>query len=866
MPVRLGNDSIEIIYPDKTYVVDTIKSTGERDGDTVVNVPVVSYTTTQLLQQQAESNTGVNGWRLVRFLPPTSSTWYSGNHFTSTNMEVSASLGTAYDYDNEFMVPFGTYDEIMFSTRNMQYWMHILKSNILGNYSDQPIDVISSSINPNNHTVPQQYNRSGVNVDPIITLTGYNANPRIKLYLESSNGSVDTTLTDNGGMCVFVRSSTDTISRSLVPAIPLPDVSYPTHKILTFTHDGSANNQTEYTVNFPENTTCDILIVGGGGGGGGANGGGGGGAGGLVFYPNIILNTNITIKVGKGGNKGAYNVNGDNGKDSSIIINSNTISAVGGGGGGQGSNKNGLDGGSGGGMRHNNSGTQSSSTQSTGTDELWKGYGNKGGFNIGNISTSGGGGGAGEMGYNNYGHKDTTTTTDNGALKGRGGDGLNEVIINGIIYNFKQLFGDVYGEKYNDEIYFAGGGGGSAANGDSFICKGGYGGGASSASGNNNGNDGLPNTGGGGSGGNNGNVSASGGNGGSGIVIIRYKQQYNQVPFNAQWTYSAADTSVHHYGNVGIGTTASDTTKLAIRGDVNVIGDYYKNNETFGQWYKNSISGVSIYRHSGNVGVGTSNPGYSLDVMGNVYASEGGISGNGSTSWITTSDSRIKENIVRASYKECYEIFKKINLYRYNYNGEYIDTNDKNQLGFIAQEVKTYLPDSVQERKMKFKNGVYIDDTLTLNVTEINYVMFGAFKYLMGELEIIKKYLPEPIVQDTVVDTNTDTIEDTTLETNTDTIEDTTIETNTDTIEDTTLETNTDTIEDTTLETNTGTIEDTTLETNTDTIEDTTLETNTGTIQDTTIETNTDTIEDTTIETNTGTIQDTTLETNTDTI
>ena len=151
-------------------------------------------------------------------------------------------------------------------------------------------------------------------------------------------------------------------------------------------------------------------------------------------------------------------------------------------------------------------------------------------------------------------------------------------------------------------------------------------------------------------------------------------------------------------------------------------------------------------------------------------------------------------------------------------------------MGFIAQEVKTYLPDSVQERKMKFKNGVYIDDTLTLNVTEINYVMFGAFKYLMGELEIIKKYLPEPIVQDTVVDTNTDTIEDTTLETNTDTIEDTTLETNTDTIEDTTIETNTNTIEDTTLETNTNTIEDTTIETNTGTIEDTTLETNTDTI------------------------------------
>ena len=151
-------------------------------------------------------------------------------------MEVSASFGNAYNYDNEFMVPFGTYDEIMFSTRNMQYWMHILKSDILGNYSDASINVISSSINPNNHTVPQQYNRSGVTLDPIITLTGYNANPTIFLYLENGSAMGTNTIPrDNGGMCVFVRSSTDTISSSLIPAIP--DTTDPTHKILTFTHD-----------------------------------------------------------------------------------------------------------------------------------------------------------------------------------------------------------------------------------------------------------------------------------------------------------------------------------------------------------------------------------------------------------------------------------------------------------------------------------------------------------------------------------------------------------------------------------------------------------------------------------------------------
>ena len=69
---------------------------------------------------------------------------------------------------------------------------------------------------------------------------------------------------------------------------------------LAFKHDGSTDNQTSYTVNFPEETECDILIVGGGGGG---DNSGGGGAGGLIFVQNHTFNADTTysILVGKGG-------------------------------------------------------------------------------------------------------------------------------------------------------------------------------------------------------------------------------------------------------------------------------------------------------------------------------------------------------------------------------------------------------------------------------------------------------------------------------------------------------------------------------------------------------------------------------------
>ena len=105
---------------------------------------------------------------------------------------------------------------------------------------------------------------------------------------------------------------------------------------LAFKHDGSTDNQTSYTVNFPEDTTCDILIV-GGGGGGARRMAGGGGAGTLIYDTNITLNGTYTIKVGKGGSGSATagNTNpnndniedkrGNNGVDSEIIKSSSTI-------------------------------------------------------------------------------------------------------------------------------------------------------------------------------------------------------------------------------------------------------------------------------------------------------------------------------------------------------------------------------------------------------------------------------------------------------------------------------------------------------------------------------------------------------------
>jgi hypothetical protein len=225
------------------------------------------------------------------------------------------------------------------------------------------------------------------------------------------------------------------------------------------------------------------------------------------------------------------------------------------------------------------------------------------------------------------------------------------------------------------------------------------------------------------------------------IVIIRYKSLYNQVPFDAQWTYSATDTSVHHYGNVGIHTTASDTTSLTTKGDINITGTYFKNEQIVcdNPWYE--MDSKDIYTMKNKVGIGVSEPQYTLHINGAAYANNGGVSGNGSTNWSTPSDRRIKENIVEASNEMCFENIKNINLYKFNYAKKFTKTRTKTQFGFVAQEVQKYYPKAVQEKEIQVKDGLTINNLLTVDVTQLNYTLYGAIKHYVNELDKIKSQL-----------------------------------------------------------------------------------------------------------------------------
>ena len=80
----------------------------------------------------------------------------------------------------------------------------------------------------------------------------------------------------------------------------------------------------------------------------------------------------------------------------------------------------------------------------------------------------------------------------------------------------------------------------------------------------------------------------------------------------------------------------------------NVGGDEMIDVPQGAQWTYSSTN-PNVY-HLGYVGIGTTNPVYNLDVRGNIYTSIGGYTGSTLITWSITSDRRIKENIVKASY------------------------------------------------------------------------------------------------------------------------------------------------------------------------------------------------------------------------
>jgi hypothetical protein len=147
---------------------------------------------------------------------------------------------------------------------------------------------------------------------------------------------------------------------------------------------------------------------------------------------------------------------------------------------------------------------------------------------------------------------------------------------------------------------------------------------------------------------------------------------------------------------------------------------------------------VSINLHSGNFGIGTSTPGYRLEIGVDSAAKPS------TNTWTISSDIRLKDNIAEANYDTCYDIVKNLPLKRYTWKQDvYTDEQvaDRSKLGWIAQDVETVFPKAVAISPFSGSGDFHIDDCLSMNADQIYAAMYGTIKKLIVENELLKSEL-----------------------------------------------------------------------------------------------------------------------------
>jgi hypothetical protein len=126
----------------------------------------------------------------------------------------------------------------------------------------------------------------------------------------------------------------------------------------------------------------------------------------------------------------------------------------------------------------------------------------------------------------------------------------------------------------------------------------------------------------------------------------------------------------------------------------------------------------------------------------NVIHKNGGVEGwaysSNTSAWtsnqlpkikLSTSDERLKENVVGANLDLCYDNVRNLPLVYYKWRDN-VHSDDRHRLGWIAQDVEKILPKAVKQQDLYG----YTDCRL-LNETDLLSTLFGAVKKLQELVE-----------------------------------------------------------------------------------------------------------------------------------
>ena len=91
-----------------------------------------------------------------------------------------------------------------------------------------------------------------------------------------------------------------------------------------------------------------------------------------------------------------------------------------------------------------------------------------------------------------------------------------------------------------------------------------------------------------------------------------------------------------------------------------------------------------------------------------------------------------------------------MSLKRFQWSEKYFPTvDDRNSIGFIAQEVEQYFPNAVKTHKNKFllqkgeteEENIYeeIEDFKSLDIDQLIKCLFGSVKYLQNQVKTLEQ-------------------------------------------------------------------------------------------------------------------------------
>ena len=253
-----------------------------------------------------------------------------------------------------------------------------------------------------------------------------------------------------------------------------------------------------------------------------------------------------------------------------------------------------------------------------------------------------------------------------------------------------------------------------------------------------------------------------------GAVVPTYISR--STTFYSITALSSMNVAISSFSNViaGIQTSSTDAYSFAVNGAISIqpssinnlnptvqFNNFqiysYPNPETF-------ITSTAILSYSSTISFNTSNlainrlrnnnafgrvginlfaPTYSLDI-----GAGGDARKPSGTTWVTGSDSRIKESILPVDYQEVIEKVSSLRLVSYKWNEDYRKNNNLSSdanLGFLSQEVKTVFPDSVTESpEHGFSNFMCLD---TDQITKAKFAVTQNLIQRVSSLQMRLKYL-----------------------------------------------------------------------------------------------------------------------------